>query len=105
MLFCPDCENILTTERIQERLSLICMTCDYRYNIEKPFFKKTNYKTKVIDDVYDENESFKNAATCEKKCNKCDSNSAYFIEMQTRSADEPMTIFYTCVKCKETWKE
>ncbi len=36
-------------------------------------------------------------------CPKCSHNKAVFNEMQTRSADEPMTIYYCCQSCKHTW--
>jgi transcription factor S len=39
------------------------------------------------------------------KCEKCDSMRAYWWLIQTRSADEPPTQFYKCVKCKHTWRE
>jgi DNA-directed RNA polymerase III subunit RPC11 len=28
---------------------------------------------------------------------------AYFVQMQIRSADEPMTTFYKCTRCKNRW--
>lgn len=39
------------------------------------------------------------------KCRKCN-HSASFYPLQTRSADEPMTIFASCLNpdCKATWK-
>jgi DNA-directed RNA polymerase subunit M/transcription elongation factor TFIIS len=39
------------------------------------------------------------------ECPKCHFDKAQYIEMQTRSADEPMTIFYTCVNCNNTWTD
>ena len=40
-------------------------------------------------------------------CPKCEHSKAYFVQMQTRSADEPMTIFYKCCNkdCNHRWKE
>jgi DNA-directed RNA polymerase subunit M/transcription elongation factor TFIIS len=38
-------------------------------------------------------------------CPKCAFHSAYFMEVQTRSADEPATIFYKCVDCGQQWKD
>lgn len=32
-------------------------------------------------------------------CSKCNHDKAYFTEVQTRSADEAATLFFTCVKC------
>ena len=44
------------------------------------------------------------AMTDQFKCRKCFSRSCSYYEVQTRSADEPMTIFVTCIKCNNTWK-
>ncbi|ETW39082.1 hypothetical protein PFTANZ_00240 [Plasmodium falciparum Tanzania (2000708)] len=38
-------------------------------------------------------------------CPKCTNDEAYFYTLQIRSADEPSTIFYICVKCNYHWKE
>lgn len=38
------------------------------------------------------------------KCSKCGSKETVAREVQTRSADEPMTIFVTCVHCNNHWK-
>jgi transcription elongation factor S-II len=38
------------------------------------------------------------------KCRKCGSRKCSYYEMQTRSADEPMTQFFTCLDCKNRWK-
>jgi transcription elongation factor S-II len=37
-------------------------------------------------------------SVCKKK-SKCD-----YYQMQTRSADEPMTTFVTCLECDKRWK-
>jgi transcription elongation factor S-II len=38
------------------------------------------------------------------KCRKCGGNKTTQFEMQTRSADEPMTIFINCVDCGNSWR-
>ena len=38
------------------------------------------------------------------QCKKCGSQKTTFYSLQTRSADEPMTNFITCVECKNRWK-
>lgn len=38
------------------------------------------------------------------KCSKCGGKKTRQHEMQTRSADEPMTIFIHCVNCGNSWK-
>ena len=37
-------------------------------------------------------------------CYKCKSNECTHYQMQTRSADEPMTTFVTCLSCGNRWK-
>ena len=38
------------------------------------------------------------------KCNKCKSMKTVYYQMQTRSADEPMTTYVTCTNCGSKWK-
>lgn len=38
------------------------------------------------------------------KCNKCKSMKTVYYQMQTRSADEPMTTYVTCTNCEARWK-
>ena len=45
------------------------------------------------------------AMTDQFKCGKCYNRSCSYYEVQTRSADEPMTQFITCLVCKNRWKQ
>jgi DNA-directed RNA polymerase subunit M/transcription elongation factor TFIIS len=38
------------------------------------------------------------------ECKKCGSKKTSFYSLQTRSADEPMTNFITCLTCQNRWK-
>jgi DNA-directed RNA polymerase subunit M/transcription elongation factor TFIIS len=42
--------------------------------------------------------------TQEFKCGKCKKRECVYQELQVRSADEPMTIFITCLNCGHKWK-
>lgn len=45
-----------------------------------------------------------NHMTDEFKCGKCGKRKCSFSQAQTRSADEPMTTFITCLVCNNHWK-
>ena len=38
------------------------------------------------------------------RCGKCGKHKTTVHELQTRSADEPMTLFITCFNCKHRWR-
>ena len=46
----------------------------------------------------------KEASTDAFKCGKCKQRKCTYYQLQTRSADEPMTTFVTCVNCDNRWK-
>jgi DNA-directed RNA polymerase subunit M/transcription elongation factor TFIIS len=39
------------------------------------------------------------------KCKRCGKSRTRYWEMQTRSADEPMTIFIRCLNCSKEWRQ
>jgi transcription elongation factor S-II len=44
------------------------------------------------------------ASTDNFTCWKCKSKTCTYYQLQTRSADEPMTTFVTCINCGQRWK-
>ncbi len=63
---------------------------------------------RLIDDkkIRDENKYAPKleASTDNFTCRKCKSKECSYYQLQTRSADEPMTTFVTCIKCGNRWK-
>lgn len=44
------------------------------------------------------------ASTDNFECRRCKKNRCTYYQAQTRSADEPMTTFVTCLECGNRWK-
>jgi hypothetical protein len=44
-------------------------------------------------------------ATDRFRCSQCKKKMCSYYELQTRSADEPMTIFISCLNCGKRWKQ
>jgi transcription elongation factor S-II len=47
----------------------------------------------------------KSAATDMFRCSRCGKRECTYYEMQTRSADEPMTQFIRCLNCGKQWRQ
>jgi len=50
-------------------------------------------------------EGNKSMATDQFFCKRCKKRECTYYELQTRSADEPMTIFIQCVNCGKQWRQ
>ena len=50
-------------------------------------------------------EGNRSMATDQFLCTRCWKRECTYYEMQTRSADEPMTIFITCLNCGKHWRQ
>lgn len=50
---------------------------------------------------------WENVDKTEAECPKCSNGTAYYMALQTRSADEPMTTFYKCTNsaCGHRWND
>ena len=84
-----------------------CNTCPYIYNVTKKMIFSHYPAMKEVDDVLGGSAAWENVDATDVVCPKCENNRAYFMQIQTRSADEPMTIFYKCTNsdCGYRWKE
>ena len=107
LMFCPTCSNILGVEDGPKCYRFACSTCPYVHNIKHKISNRTYPKLKEVDDVLGGADAWKNVDSTNATCPKCDNATAYFMQIQTRSADEPMTTFYKCcnASCGHRWRE
>lgn len=107
LLFCPDCGTYLTIEVGESSHQFACRTCPYEYRVKRKVVSRKYPKLKEVDEVLSDASSWENVDATNEKCPKCEHPRAYFMQMQTRSADEPMTTFYRCCNkdCAYRWKE
>jgi len=69
-----------------------------------PLRWKTLMDKKTIRDMLLYDKRLEEASTDTFRCNKCGKNECSYYLQQTRSADEPMTTFVTCLNCSFRWK-
>ncbi|EHY65833.1 transcription factor S [Nematocida ausubeli] len=102
MSFCNKCMNRLSVEIINSRSIFHCEECNYRKEVPGIFRTRTKLSPKVelVEQAKPNELPERNTL-----CPECSCETANYYQMQTRSADEPMTIFNTCTQCKHTWRE
>jgi transcription elongation factor S-II len=73
-------------------------------DIEKGLYEKIEKlkEEKYQKEIYNDQS---HATTNFYHCRKCKQNQCTFYEQQTRSADEPMTIFIKCCVCGFQWRQ
>ena len=104
MHFCPICGGLLHAEQHQQ-MQLSCAACPYAYRLSAGLSSVQTRQVKKTERIFGGDDELKYGNKCTVQCRKCLNDEAYFMELQTRSADEPMTIFYQCTRCQANWKE
>ena len=82
-----------------------CSTCPYSCPIVQSKSVKTTSKRKQVDDILGGAAAWEHVDRTMATCPNCNHQEAYFMQMQIRSADEPMSIFYKCCKCSFQWND
>jgi len=108
--FCPECSNLLRKRKIDGTPYLACR-CGYKKKLElnqieenKEIEKKKKALRKNLLIISEEDKISVHPIVL-KICPKCNHKEAEAWQEQTRSADEPSTSFFRCIKCKHTWRE
>lgn len=95
MQFCPKCGIRLKKG--------VCSKCGYS-ETEKQETKKESAGIDKSFMVLEETDGKEALPTIKIDCEKCGHTEAVWWMLQTRSADEPTTQFYRCIKCNHTWR-
>ncbi|KAJ6637588.1 DNA-directed RNA polymerase III subunit RPC10 [Pseudolycoriella hygida] len=105
--FCPSCSNLLVLKDGATSLVLCCTTCPYISNIKRAMTNRVYPKLKEIDKLILGSAALHSGDTTDAVCPKCSHDRAFYVQLQIRSADEPMTTFFQCCnnKCNFKWKD
>lgn len=65
------------------------------------------FSQQEVDHVLGGKAAWENVDSTDAECPQCSHKRAYFMQLQTRSADEPMTTFYKCCnhECGHNWRD
>ena len=117
MLFCPICSTKLSMTVVMTPVYK-CANCPYRYEVaqlegqvavrvlaQMPRARKQAAEQGAeAQCVKSEGDGGQITSISQCPNSRCDSKKASFVQLQIRSADEPMSLIFTCVKCQETWR-
>lgn len=106
--FCIKCGSILPLPlSIDNNNEIECRLCKNRIDVKH--FDGITSKTRIVFNSRDlmkktiannaNKDNHIEGPLVERKCRKCGHDRQTFATLQTRSADEGQTVFYTCVKC------
>ena len=110
-MFCPKCGTKMVLRQVrvnkEKKVVLVCPNCGYTIEKqrEKHVISAREERTTAIQVLDSKVAALKTMPTVEIECPKCGNNKAYWWLVQTRSGDEPPTIFYRCTKCGYTWRQ
>jgi DNA-directed RNA polymerase III subunit RPC11 len=104
MWFCPLDGSLLQIHTAPTN-HFACPTCPYSQPITTPQISKSFPTRKKVDDILGGEKAWENVDRTMAVCPACSCGEAYFMQMQIRSADEPMSVFYKCVKCSHQWND
>ena len=105
MQFCPKCGLVCVSKKVKNKTILVCRKCGYKIKDYKPIEIKEEVKKDPLDEVVIIEEKKEALPKIRVICPRCGNKEAVWWMQQTRSADEPPTLFFRCTKCRHSWRE
>lgn len=100
--FCDDCGAILPPPiGVSPDMTVACVICDLPKEISHfdDIYASSVIYFNNVEDLLAKDRQMNKGPTVERQCRKCPSEKMYYFTLQTRSADEGQTVFYTCCGC------
>jgi DNA-directed RNA polymerase subunit M len=111
MEYCEDCGGLMYPTKKRGKEIFKCKRCgaskECEGEIDRDSFKisvSISHSEKDRIEIIKSDADMNTMPTTRAECPKCGNKEAAYWQVQTRSADEGMTTFYRCLKCKYTWR-
>ena len=108
MEFCPKCGGMILPQQVDDgensEIVLKCTTCGYDSSEADKSEYSVSEKVESEETVIMRGDESGLRSTVREICPKCGHDRASYELLQTRSADEAPTRFFTCEKCGYKWR-
>ncbi|GIY93032.1 DNA-directed RNA polymerase I subunit RPA12 [Caerostris extrusa] len=102
--FCPECGEIFPLPVMNNRVK--CVLCGFEVDgitfdkLTADYDIKSNNREKYKKLKTNDGQKAADGPTVDRECSKCGHQGMTYATLQTRSADEGQTVFYSCPSCK-----
>ena len=106
MRFCLKCGNLLVVEKRRKNLYFVCRKCKRETKLkgEKVTISEVSHEPKRKVMILRKEDEFGELPKTTIICPECENMEAFWWMQQTRTADEPPTLFYRCTTCGYSWR-
>jgi DNA-directed RNA polymerase subunit M len=93
-------------EKKRSKAILVCRKCHRKSSLKGEKIKITEemHEPKKEIVVMGKDEGVAELPKTKTMCPQCENNEAHWWMQQTRTADEPPTLFFKCTKCGYSWR-
>lgn len=90
-------------KREKDKTIFVCASCGNKQHGNAVKITEKTASLKKVEAV--DKQASEVLPKTDEECPDCGNKEAYFRSEQTRAADEPETLFFTCTKCGKMWRE